>query len=107
MERPVPLKFGQPIPDERRQIDVVTQRRLASRYPQHVVDQPVQALRVLPDDAGQPALQRLLRILGHQLPGMADGGQRIADFVSDRCRQPPHGCQLELLRPLFDLADVF
>ncbi len=58
-------------------------------------------------DHGAQALQRGREgFFGQQRIGLADGGQRIANFVRQRGRHAPHGGEFFIAHPVFDVALV-
>ena len=103
---PISQKLRQKLLDELVNVDLVAERRLTSRDTQHVFDQAVQPLRVLAHDSGQTLQHRIGAVLAHQLARVADRRQRITNLVRDRCRQPAHRRQFQLLRAILDVTHV-
>src|SRR5688572_12141054 len=76
---------------------VLGERAVAPVELEHILHHAIEPLSVVVDDA-QQTVRRVVeaRLLLQQLGGMADGRERIADFVSDIGGQPSEGGQLHL-----------
>ena len=92
----------------------VTQReRLADRAitapdHHHILDDFVNAFRVLDHDLGQPQIAGIqLGGFGEQLPRVTDGAQWIADLVRNAGRQAPERGEFDLLHSLLCFGRVF
>ena len=98
---------GDELPREFAEVHVLRLRALALGQAEHVLDDPVHALGLLQDDLQQAAIgSGDVRRLLHQLGGVADRGQGVADFVGQAGREPAQGGEGQRLRALGGDAGV-
>ena len=79
---------------------------LHARDVQHFLGNARQALGVVRDHLAQALLARVGQVFGEQRVGLADGGQRIADFMRHGGRHAAHGRELLGAQPGLHLAQV-